>query len=100
MSVEVIWNSIQKAKKEYGDDAYEFISECIDNFHWWGKGQFTIAELRVLVGVKQRRKEARMIMPGDIYVRQRNKVDGDVFTFRAKKLFHDICSKHDMYPEV
>lgn len=100
MGVQVIYNSVQKARKEYDDMAYEFLCEMADQFGWAAKGKFSFADLRILVAVKQRRREARMILPGDVYVRQRNKLDGDVFTFRAKKEYHDLCCKHDLYPEV
>lgn len=99
MGIEVIHNSIQKARKKYGDDAYEFISETVRGYNGFDKGVYSFAELRMLVAVKQGRESARYIMPGDTYVRQRNKMDGTVFTFRAKKLYHDICCKYDLYPE-
>lgn len=76
MGVQVIYNSVQKARKEYDDMAYEFLCEMADQFGWAEKGKFSFADLRILVAIKQRRLEARMILPGDVYVRQRSKLDG------------------------
>lgn len=97
---QVIHNSTQKARKKYDDDAYEFIRELVDDISHWGlRKKFLFAELRLMVTIKQRRPEARYIIPGDSYVRQRNKMDGYIFTFKAKEAFHDFCCKYDLYPE-
>ncbi len=37
------------------------------------------------------------IKKGDIYVRQNNKFDGEVYTFKAIPAIHDICIKYDLY---
>lgn len=96
---EVIHNTTQTARKEYDDDAYEFIAVMVDYYNWHPRQRFSIAELRLLVLVKQRSPLARKIMPGDVYVRQRNKMDGSIYTFKAKQSFHDLCCKHDLYPD-
>lgn len=97
---QIIHNSTQKARKQYDDDAYWLICEFVDDISHLGlRKKFSFAELRLMVTIKQRRPEARYIMPGDSYVRQRNKMDGDIFTFKAKEAFHDFCCKYDLYPE-
>jgi hypothetical protein len=97
--IEVIHSSIQKAVKPYDDDAYEFISEVVNNFHDWERGTFSIPELRLLVKVRRGDLKARKIMPGHTYVRQWNKFDGEQYIFRAKKSFHEFCVKHSLYPD-
>lgn len=103
--IEVISDGVFKAKKEYRDDAWEFIQEWIDsgcpvyNDNSYKRGHITFAEGRFLVQVRNHTITPHRIKPGQMYRRQFNKMDGDTYTFRAKVEFFDLCSKYELWPE-
>ncbi len=85
---EVLHQSITKARKQYDCDLAWFIYD-IEFSHC----KMSFSELRILAEYKINNKK---IMKGDIYIRQFNKKDGDVFTFRAKKDVWDLLNKYDL----
>lgn len=101
MGVDVIRESIQKARKEYCDDGLEWIDQYISDKGWsdgWLGGlKPSFADFRILVWIKNNRKEASRIFPGQRYISQFNNQDGEVFTYRTKTIFHDICVKLKLY---
>lgn len=86
----VLKQTKQKARKAFSCDACYWIREC-GNWGW-----LTFSELRIVAKAKQREWK---IHPGDEYIYQ-FLVDGsDRWSFRAIPEIHDICIRHDLYPE-
>lgn len=96
---EVICHTIRKARKDYYDDGWEYIEPFLSDRGWTGiKGlKITFAHARILVWAKNNRREAKIILKGQTYIHQVNKIDGCVYTFRIKKIFHDMCVKYKLY---
>ncbi len=88
MSVEVLHDSTQKARKQYNCDLAWFINDIE-----FEPGKLSFSELRTLAEYKANNKK---ILKGDFYVRQFNKQEGDTYTFRAKKDVWDLLAKHDL----
>lgn len=104
MGLTVIQSKTYKAKNEYVDDGSEYIEEWIGGGCYVGRRngkerRITFAEGRVLVKYRKDKRHLRRIYKGDLYERQFNNMDGDVFTFRMKKDLFDICCKYDLFPE-
>lgn len=87
--VEVLSESTPVARKKHTCMASEFI-------HNLGLGyiDFSFAELRQIV---KARRQGYKIQPGQKYVRQSNKFDGELYTFKAIPAMHEICLAHDLY---
>jgi len=99
MSIEVLRETTQKARKEYDDDGYEWVREYIDYRGWTdGPPKPTFAEYRLLVWVKNNPKEARTIFVGQEYLKQTNKFDGQISDYRTKKNLHALCVRLKLYP--
>jgi len=92
--IEVISSAEYRAKKEYNDDGWEYITEC-----GWFVG-ISFAQKRALVKYRKDRHAGRKILPGDLYVRQFNKCDGTTYVWRTKKVFFEIICKLDLFPDV
>lgn len=105
--IEVIRESVQKAKKEYRDDGWEFIQEWLGegcpvykDSNYRERGHLTFAEARYLVQIRNRTILPHKILPGQLYRSQFNKYDGDTYTYRTKEEFFQLCSKYDLWPEL
>jgi hypothetical protein len=90
--IEVIYDSKQKARKDYRDDSAEFVRDGLDYL----KEMATFSELRAIARLKANNWK---ILKGQVYTRQVNKVDGDVYTFRSLPEIAALCHKHQLYPE-
>ena len=96
MGVEVINQSVQKAKKVYTDDGWEEINNWILYGMQTERGKkVSFADKRTLVSAKN--NMPHKIQVGQLYERQFNKMDGQVYTWRTKKVFYDIIIKYDLF---
>lgn len=95
--IDIISHTIQVAKKEYFDDGWELVSEW--NGYVPPKAKITFADKRLLVKWRNNYKAMGRIYPGQSYVRQFNKMDGDTYTWRTKKEVYDFCSKFSLFDE-
>lgn len=87
---ELIKQTTPKARKEYNCMASEWISnEEHDIF-----AEMTFSEKKILA--KAWREKCK-ILPGQKYIRQCMKEDGELYTYRARIDMHDICLKY-IYP--
>lgn len=87
--IEVLSESTPKARKDHDCMACEFIlNNGVD-----GMG-FTRTELRV---ISKARKNGWKILKGDVYMRQNNKFDGELYTFKAIPEIAEICFKYDLF---
>lgn len=103
MAITVIHSTTQTARKEYFDDGWEFIKEWIDEGLWGGdvigkQKKITFAEARILVKHRNRPKPYK-ILPGDMYERQFNNYDGQVYTWRMNRQLYELACKYDLFPE-
>jgi hypothetical protein len=99
MGVTVIHSGVFKARKTYNDDGWDMISD------WDGPygddPKITFAEKRMLVKyTRQKGHQPNKILPGQLYERQFNNMDGDVYTWRTKKEFYDFARKFDLFPDI
>lgn len=91
MSVQVIHETvIKKARRDHRCGACEFLS---DDYRF---GTWTFAEMRLIIKAKQ---DGWKIKKGQSYIRQYNTESGEVWTFKCRPEIHQICIKHDLYPE-
>jgi hypothetical protein len=90
MCIENISSSTPVARKEYPCDASDWILQDMSNLN----GELSFSEWRQVVKAKRKRWKIR---PGERYVKQVNKTDGELFTFRAIPEIHEICLKLDLY---
>ncbi len=89
--IETIKEIKPKARKSHDCMACDFLLEEHRG------GQFTFSELRLIARAK---RNSWQIQKGEIYIRQTNVFDGDVYDFKAIPAIHQICVKHGLYPEV
>lgn len=94
--VENISTTLQRARKEYRDDSAEYILECLPDI---AKGNFklTFSELRAIARLKASNWK---ILKGQVYERQVNKMDGELYVLRTLPEIGKMCHKHGMYPDV
>jgi len=101
--IEVISSKIVTARKEYYDDAWEFISDFIHDgcdTSLYPDKPLSFSEKRALVYYRNNRREGARIMPGQLYKRQFNKYEGEAYTFRTKQLFFELCCRYELFPEL
>lgn len=99
MSVTVIHSGTFKARKTYNDDGWDTIQEF--DGPSLGDPKLTFAEKRTLVKYRRwKGQQPHKILPGQMYERQFNNMDGDVYTWRTKKEFFDLMSKYDLFPDI
>lgn len=94
--VEVIKDSTPTARKFYDCDACLFITEGVSLNEFAGHYKLTFAEKRALIRAKWGRFQ---IYPGEKYIKQVNKQDGEVYTFRAIPEIHAINCKYGVYQD-
>lgn len=105
--VEVIRNTVQKAKKEYYDDGWDIIQEWVGEGcpiylgESWNspRGHLTFSEGRFLVQVRNRTIPPHKILPGQTYRSQFNKMDGVVYNWRTKEDFYQLICKYKLWPD-
>ena len=90
----VISNSYPVARKNYGCDACNWVTEWLDEF----VAILTFTEKRV---VARARMNGWRIMKGEMH----NKAtivgcDGELYTWRAITAIHELCVEHDVYEDV
>lgn len=106
--IEVIQDSVHKAKKEYTDDAWDYIQEWISDgcpiqlgrYNNSPRGHLTMSEARYLVQVRNKTIKPHKILPGQMYRRQFNKYEGSAYVFRTKEEFYQLCVKYNLWPEL
>lgn len=91
MSNHVIRVTKPVARKSYECDACIWLQEELSH------QDFTISDLRQIV--KARRDNWR-ILPGQQYIKQVQKFEGEVVVFRARPEIDAICHKYNLYPDV
>lgn len=89
MAIIVLSESEPVARKEHDCVASEFILACGVN----GFG-YSFSELRAIAKAK---KNNFKIVKGQKYIKQNNKADGELYTFKAIPEMHQICLDHDHY---
>lgn len=87
--IEIIHESIQKARKNYSCNACDFLFE--DDLP-----KLTFSEYRSVVKAKQNKQR---ILKGQEYIRQFNGNGGDTWVYRAIPEIHKICLKYGYYEE-
>lgn len=96
MSIEVIQQKTLKARKDYNCGACTSML-YVDGF------EKLITQYRLsateIEAMKAARDNGFKIKKGDVYIRQTNKYDGRIYTFRAIPAIHKICCDHEFYPE-
>jgi len=83
---------IRKSRNEYSCDAWEFLSECYDDFR--RTGQLSFSEWRAIAVAKATKGK---VFKGQPYVYQFNEQDGITYTFRAIPAIHAICVRFNLY---
>lgn len=90
MSVEVLSETCPTARKEHKCGACEWLNnsgyaneEDLTNEEWEA---YKLAE-----------ENNFKIKKGEKYIRQNNKFDGEIYTFKAIPAIHEICFKYDLY---
>ena len=87
--ITVLSESMPKARKTHRCMASEIIlGSGINGFG------YSFSDLRIIVAAK---KNKFKIVKGQHYLRQNNKCDGDIYTFKAIPEMHQICLDHDLY---
>lgn len=82
------------ARKAYECNACLFLQEYLN---WSGRDTgFTISELRAIV---KARRNGWQIQPGERYLKQVQKFEGEIVTVRCVPAIDMICHKYDLYPE-
>ena len=90
MSVEILSETKPKARKDYNCMACEWFN----NSGYIAEEELTKEELAAYKKAEDSNFE---IKKGEEYIRQNNKYDGEIYTFRAIPEMHEICIKYDLY---
>jgi hypothetical protein len=89
MSIQILSHSTPKARKAHRCMASEFILAAgISGFG------YSFSELRAIAKAK---KNNYRVVKGQRYIKQNNKLDGELYTFKAIPQMHQICLAHDHY---
>lgn len=78
------------AKKEHDCDACEWLN----NSGYTNEEDLTPDEWK---SYQLAKSNGFKIKKGESYIRQNNKFDGEIYTFKAIPAIHDICIKYDFY---
>lgn len=84
----VLSDSRPVARKIYECNACLFLLEALPH------EEFTCAELRSIV---RARRDGWRILPGQRYIRQVQKFEGDIVTVRSRPEIDAICHKYKLY---
>jgi hypothetical protein len=107
---EVIHQSVQKAKKRYYDDGWEFFSNwlsdgCSCDFqkmrldrkgYEWIKWRPSFSDYRTIIKI---RNEGHLIQPGMLYRRQFNRDGGDTWTYRTREELYQLMAKYRLFED-
>lgn len=85
-----------KARKDYNDDCGEFIMEVIEELREGYFGKLTFKEWRLIA---EGRRDKWRIKKGTMYEVQVNKMDGEIYSFRARPGLMALCTKYRLYPD-
>ena len=91
--IEVLSNNYHKARKDYSCDACYWFSEIAGE-----RFQIDIKLSEAKLWVKAQ-KDGFKIKKGQRYLRNVNKQDGELYTFRARPEIHELCVKYELYEE-
>jgi hypothetical protein len=83
------------ARKKHRDSSWDYICEWFSYNRPFVKEGPTFAQYRALVSLKQNRG---FILPGQRYNWQRNKMDGNLFTWKSLPEIEQICKQFNVYP--
>ena len=90
--IELLSETTQRARKEYGCDASEFLyANCLSDLDG-----ITFTEKKAIANA---RRNNWKIKPGEEYFKQISKYDGEFCMFRAIPAIDEICRKYDLYRE-
>lgn len=81
-----------KARKDHRDNNMDFIMESM----YWLKrsGKLSFSEWRAIA---ESIRDKWLIKKGEIHEMSVHKHDGDVYTFRSKKILNALCIRLDLY---
>lgn len=93
----VISETVHKARKIHTDDGWEEIYN-------WAQNNFgcnsVVHELDKQAAKQYlARKNSYHIHIGDVYVRQFNKYDGDIYIFKMNKEMYELAVKYELFQE-
>ena len=94
MSIVIISELTPISRKEYECNACLWLLDYLNDQP--RDTGLTISELRTVVKVK---RNGWKIKPGDKYLRQVQKFEGEISTVRSIPAIDEICQRHDLYPE-
>ena len=87
--ITVLSEALPVARKSHHCMASDFI--LANGISGYG---YSFSELRSIAKAKRNKF---LIIKGQTYLRQNNKFDGDIYTFKAIPALHQICLDHDLY---
>ena len=91
MSVETLSDQfIKSARKDHDCSASWFLREFLSDI----EDALTEEEK---AAVERAKENGWKIKKGQPYIRQNNKMDGELYIFKAIPEIHDICIMHDLY---
>lgn len=101
--IEVLTDEIRTARKEYSCDASEYVREWVSEGmyvpgrHIGESGKVKFSDLRKIAAA---RSEGYKILKGSKYKYQRNKYDGDIYSFRGRIDMTEMCHRYKLWPEL
>lgn len=98
MSVEVIKSSEHVSRKKRPDDGIDYIMDWIGYGYYTGNVKLSFSEWRVIANIKEC-VNRNYIMPGQLYIRQFNKMDGMIYNFCMKADLFKIACKLDLFAQ-
>jgi hypothetical protein len=98
MSVEVIKSREHISRKKRPDDGIHYIMEWICYGCYTGEVKLSFSEWRSIAKIKNN-PDRHFIMPGELYTRQFNKMDGITYNFCMKTDLFKIACKLDLFVE-
>ena len=94
--IETLSETFPVAKKVHDDSSGEWIKQWLYSARPFYKTGLTIGEYREIIKFKAQNFK---ILPGQVYSRQRNKSDGDIYDFKTLPAIAKICHRHGIYPD-
>lgn len=89
-SLEILSETTPVANKDHECDACEWLN----NSGYANEGDLTEGEWK---DYQLAESNGFKVKKGEKYVKQNNKFDGDIYTFKAIPAIHNICLKYDLY---
>lgn len=97
--VEVINHGQFVARKKYSDDGWEDVFNWVDAGMWTGDKPELTFEEKLSIACMVKTGSRHIIEKGELYIRQFNKMEGDTYTWRTKKVFYDLIVRYDLFAE-